>query len=64
MHRSCVELFRLVVWTQVCGISRGHLAGRPSLQDDKGLVTSILSAAIRVAAVGADVAAEAATLRL
>ena len=50
--RSCVELFRLVDWAQVCGINRGHSAGRLSLPGDEGLVTSIcLAVAIRVAAI-------------
>ena len=55
--RSCVELFRLVDWAQVCGINRGHSAGRLSLPGDEGLVTSTFhAAAIRVAAIGAVVA--------
>ena len=53
-QRLCFKLFRVVDWAQVCGIDRVHSAGRLSLQDDEGLVTSIcLAAAIRVAANGA-----------
>jgi hypothetical protein len=49
---SCVELFRLVDWAQVCGINRGHSAGILSLSGNERLVTSIwLAAAIRVAAI-------------
>ena len=56
-HRSRVELFRFVDWVQLCGINRGHSAGRWSLPGDEGLVTSIcLAVAIPVAAVGAVVA--------
>ena len=41
-------------WAQVCGINRGHSAGRWSLPGDEGLVTSIcLAVAIPVAATGA-----------
>ncbi len=40
-------------WAQVCGINRGHSAGRLSLPGDEGLVTSIcLAVAIPVAAIG------------
>ena len=51
-HRSCVELFRFVDRVQVCGINRGHSAGRLSLQGDQGLVISTLQAvAISVVAI-------------
>ena len=44
-------------WAQVCGINRGHSAGRLSLQCDEGLVTSTFqAAAFRVAAIGAGAA--------
>ena len=52
-HKSCVELFRLVDWAQVCGINQGHSAGRLGLPGDEGLVTSIfLAVALPVAATG------------
>ena len=48
-HRSCVELFRPVDWTQVCGISQGHSAGQLILQGDLRLVTwTFLALAFRV----------------
>ena len=47
-------------WAQVCGINRGHSAGRLSLPGDEGLVTSIcLAVAIPVAAIDAVVVCSA-----
>ena len=47
-------------WAQVCGINRGHSAGRWSLPGDEGLVTSIgLAVAIPVAAIDAVVVCSA-----
>lgn len=55
MHRPRVELFRLVDWVQVCSINKDHVAGRLSLQGDKGLVTLICLASVIPVAVMAAV---------